>query len=305
MLNRRQLRIKILQLLYAFFQSKKEDYYPGEKELLHSISKMYEMYILFILIFSELKNIAENKILDNPNKHKEHNTFTNNKFILKLSNNSSIKKTVERLNISWIGDIEHDLIKKLFRYLITTDSYKAILNNTDDNFETHKQLCINIFKEEICNFNLLHNYFEENSIYWLDDIDHICSMILKTFKKITEDNNTKMLPLWKEDEKEFVLKLFKSNIDNNIYNNKLLTSYTKNWDKDRLAKMDLILMKMAICEAKEFSSIPLKVTLNEYIEISKFYSTPKSNGFINGVLDKVFHDLNKKGEIPKTGRGLI
>ena len=139
MLNRRQLRIKILQLLYAFFQSNKEDYHPGEKELLHSISKMYEMYILFILVFSELKNIAENKISDNPTKHKEHNTFINNKFILKLSDNSLIKKTVERLNISWIGDIEHDLIKKLFRYLMTTDSYKAMLNNTNDDFETQKK----------------------------------------------------------------------------------------------------------------------------------------------------------------------
>jgi N utilization substance protein B len=174
-------------------------------------------------------------------------------------------------------------------------------------FDADKTACISLFKKEICNFGLIHHFFEENSIYWVDDIDHVCSMVIKTLKSLNKDgeNQKIILPLWKEDEKQFAKDLFMLTLSNKEKYDSMLTSYTKNWEQDRLAKMDMILMNMAINEASEFSSIPVKVTLNEYIEISKFYSTPKSNGFINGILDNVFADLKKSGKITKTGRGLI
>ena len=151
----------------------------------------------------------------------------------------------------------------------------------------------------------MHHFFDEKSIYWQDDLDHVSSMVLKTLKSLKEDSKFTLMLLWKEDEKQFALNLLSKAITNKEHNDKVLQSYSKNWESERLAKMDSLLMNLAVTEAKEFSSIPLKVTLNEYIEISKFYSTPKSNGFINGILDKIFIDLKKEGEIKKVGRGLI
>ena len=144
-------------------------------------------------------------------------------------------------------------------------------------------------------------------IHWADDFDHVFSMLLKSLKGINEDSDdlTEFFNLYKDDEEEFVKKLFIKSISNYEANTELLGKYTKNWDSERLAKMDIYIMVLAITEAKEFPSIPLKVSLNEYIEISKFYSTPKSNTFINGVLDKLFTDLQKEGAIRKIGRGLV
>lgn len=130
-------------------------------------------------------------------------------------------------------------------------------------------------------------------------------MIIKTLKSIKENEDLVLMPLWKDDEKDFALNLLSKAITNKNEIDKVLQKYSKNWESERLAKMDSLLMNLAVTEAKEFSSIPLKVTLNEYIEISKFYSTPKSNGFINGVLDKIFADLKKDGKLTKVGRGLI
>ena len=314
MLNRRQLRIKILQSLYAYFQSENENYNAGLIELMHSISKMYDMYIYYFLVYKELAKYAESKIEETKNRkfskvYEEElsRNFIDNPFIQLLSNNPSLLKAAEKLKINWDGDVEQDVIKKLFNYLIKTDTYNEIMTLKSNDFEAHKTLFIKLFKKEICNYHLIHNFFEEKSIYWTDDIDHVCSMIIKSMKAINTANahSFAVLPLWKDDEEEFTNKLFQNTIKLKSDNDLLLKNYTKNWDQDRLAKMDMILMNMAINEAREFPTIPVKVTLNEYIEISKFYSTPKSNGFINGILDNIFENLKKDGQIVKTGRGLI
>ena len=197
------------------------------------------------------------------------------------------------------------MVKKLFKAVYNTESFKEILISEDDSFENQKHSLIKLFKEEICNYDLLHHFFDEKSIYWQDDLDHVSSMIIKTLKSIKENEDLVLMPLWKDDEKDFALNLLSTAITNKNENDKVLQKYSKNWESERLAKMDSLLMNLAVTEAKEFSSIPLKVTLNEYIEISKFYSTPKSNGFINGVLDKIFADLKKDGKLTKVGRGLI
>ena len=181
------------------------------------------------------------------------------------------------------------------------------MNNDANSFEDDKLFLVSLFKNEIANFDHLYNFFEEKSIHWMDDIDLAASMVLKTIKGFEEEGVNDIMPLYKdeEDEKEFVRTLLKQTVKRKTENLALIDELTKNWELDRIARMDVLLMEMAITEIQEFKSIPVKVTLNEYIEISKFYSTPKSNTFINGVLDKAIARLEKEGKINKIGRGLI
>ena len=311
MLNRRHIRIKVLQVFYAFSQSNNDDLTKGINEFNHSIKKTYDLYIYLIQIFIPLRRHAEIKIEESKRSFLEKDSrsfsesFINNKVIHQIESSKTLNKVVSDLKINWLGDVENDLTKKLFKAVYNSESYNEILDSTDESFENQKYGLIKLFKEEICNYNLLHHFFDEKSIYWHDDLDHVSSMIIKTLKSIKEDGDFILMPLWKDDEKDFALNLLSKAISNKNENDKILQKYSKNWESERLAKMDSLLMNLAVTEAKEFSTIPLKVTLNEYIEISKFYSTPKSNSFINGVLDKIFADLKKDGKLTKVGRGLI
>ena len=190
-------------------------------------------------------------------------------------------------------------------WIFTIAYYKNLLQSESTSFNDDKDALVQLYKKEICNLEKLHHFFDEKSIYWQDDLDHVSSMILKTLKSITEDQELEILPLWKEDEYEFTQNLFRKAVLQKEENDAVLQTYSKNWEKERLATMDSLLMNLAMTEALEFSSIPIKVTLNEYIEISKFYSTPKSNSFINGILDRIFEDYKKDGKLVKRGRGLI
>jgi N utilization substance protein B len=311
MLNRRHIRIKVLQAFYAFSQSNNDNLVSGEKEFMHSMKKIYDLYIYLIQIYIPLKRIANIKIEEakrsflKKDKSVFNEAFVTNNIIQSLESSSQLKKIISDLKINWEGVEENELIKKLYKSIYNSSSFQDILNSNSSNFDTQKLHLINLFKQEICNFELMHHFFDEKSIYWQDDLDHVSSMVIKTLKSINVDLKFKVLPLWKEDEKEFALILFRQAILNKSSNDGILQKYSKNWESERLAKMDSLLMNLAITEAKEFSSIPLKVTLNEYIEISKFYSTPKSNGFINGILDKIFEDFKKDGKLKKVGRGLI
>ncbi len=194
----------------------------------------------------------------------------------------------------------------MFLQIKESETFFEFMNNDESGFAEDQAFAIALFKSEIANFSLLYNFFEEKSIHWLDDIDLACNMVLKTIKSYDEDNVGQILPLYKDekDEKEFVKSLLKNTIRLNKETESLIDDLTSNWELDRIAKMDVILMKMAITELQTFNNIPTKVTLNEYIEISKFYSTPKSNGFINGILDQAILRLEKDDKIKKIGRGL-
>lgn len=311
MLNRRHIRIKVLQAFYAFSQSNNDNLVSGEKEFMHSMKKIYDLYIYLLQIYIPLKRIANIKIEEakrsflEKDKHVFNKAFVSNKIIMSLESSNQLNKIAVDLKINWEGVEENELIKKLYKSIYTSASFQDILNSDSIDFDDQKSHLINLFKEEICNFELMHHFFDEKSIYWQDDLDHVSSMVIKTLKSIDDDLNFKVMPLWKEDEKEFALNLFRQAILNKSSNDGILQKYSKNWESERLAKMDSLIMNLAITEAKEFSSIPLKVTLNEYIEISKYYSTPKSNGFINGILDKIFEDFKKDGKLKKVGRGLI
>lgn len=314
MLNRRHLRIKVLQALYAYFQSDEENYRRTENELMQAVEKIYDLYIYLLLTFSELKSIAENRIEENkkkilPSEDDLHPNmkFVNNAIIALLEDDCELRRISEERKVNWVGDEHHEMFRKMFLQVKDSETFIDHMNNGMEGFEEDKQFAIDLFKTEIANFPLLYNYFEEKSIHWLDDIDLACSMVLKTIKSIEEGQMIDILPLYKkdDDEQEFIRELLRKTISMDKENEALIDDLTKNWELDRIAKMDIILMKMAITELQIFSNIPTKVTLNEYIEISKFYSTPKSNGFINGILDKAIERLQKEKKIVKIGRGLI
>ncbi len=312
MLNRRHIRIKVLQAFYAFFQSNNEDVLKGEKELFHSIEKIYDLYIFILMLLPSLKRQASIQIEEAKRSaflrqdiHILKTGFVDNQLIDLLEQSKVLQKISADRKINWEGDVENDLTKKIFKEIYSTDNYKNLLDNESPSFNDDKDALVQLYKKEICNQEKLHHFFDEKSIYWQDDLDHVSSMILKTLKSISKDQELEILPLWKEDEYEFTQNLFRKAVLQKEENDAVLQNYSKNWEKERLATMDSLLMNLAMTEALEFSSIPIKVTLNEYIEISKFYSTPKSNSFINGILDRIFEDYKKDGKLVKRGRGLI
>lgn len=314
MLNRRHLRIKVLQSLYAYFQSEDKDYTVAERELFEAIDRIYDLYVYLLLTFAEVKLQAERRIEENKKKirPKEEDLnpnlkFVSNRIIDQLERSESLRRASEDAKINWLGDENQEMFRKMFLTIRDSETYFEHMENGAEGYEEDRAFAIDLFKNEIANFNLLYNFFEEKSIHWLDDIDLACSMVIKTIKGFeADDNQVEIMPLYKdkEDEQEFVRSLFRETIRQNEENEALIDELTSNWELDRIARMDVLLMKMAIAELKVFKSIPTKVTLNEYIEISKFYSTPKSNGFINGILDKAIARLEKDGVIVKIGRGL-
>jgi N utilization substance protein B len=308
MLNRRHLRIKVLQVLYAYFQSNENDFKVVEKELMNSIERIYDIYLYVLLAFEELKDVEEQKIAENKLKSKTANDrFAQNKVVALLTENNELREASEKNKVNWIGDEHREMFKKIMLQIRESELFFNYMQSETNTFEEDKNFVIALFKAEIANSPLIYNFFEEKSIHWMDDIDLACGIALKTIKQATEDGSITIHPLFKdpEDEIPFVKTLLRKTIANDQENVLLIDELTKNWELDRIAKMDIILMKMAITELQEFNNIPKKVTLNEYIEISKFYSTPKSSGFINGILDKAIDRLIKEHKIQKIGRGLI
>lgn len=324
LLNRRHLRIKVLQTLYAYSQHEDKDFLWARKELFKAIDQMYDLYILFLQIFPELKNKAEQRIEENKKKllplEEDLNPnlkFVNNEIVKILEEGAELRKQAETLKANWVNDEKQELMRKLFNHIRESEVFFQFMNNETSSFEDDKEFMVQLFKVEIANFPLLHDFLEEQSVYWMDDIDLVCEMVIKTIKSFKSEKELAdgeingIFPLYKPndeaggDEKEFVADLLRQTINLRADNLEVIDGLTKNWELDRIAKMDVLLMELAITELITFSNIPSRVTLNEYIEISKFYSTPKSNVFINGILDKAITQLEEVGKIKKTGRGLM
>ncbi|MBN9294137.1 MAG: transcription antitermination protein NusB [Flavobacteriia bacterium] len=314
MLNRRHLRIKILQAVYAYFQSHNSDKFAAERELFKNIEQIHDLYLYFLLTFETLVSVENRRLEELKNKRfvseedlNPNRKFVDNAIFAILENNNGLASYAANRKVSWVGAEEQEMLRKVMGNIRESEVYTLYMADPQSSFEGDLNFSVDIFKECIANSSLIYNYFEEKSIHWMDDIDLACSMVIKTLKSFTEEGTNTILPLYKdeEDEKDFVQKLFRKSIDNYNDNKALIDSLISNWELDRLALMDILLMNIAITEAIEFSNIPIKVTLNEYIEISKYYSTPKSNGFINGVLDKAFARLKGDGRIVKIGRGLM
>jgi N utilization substance protein B len=274
---------------------------------------MYEMYIWLLSLIVEMQDHAidkieagRNKKLPRPEDLHPNTKFVTNSFIRLLANSKTLNSKCEELSVNW--NQEKDLSKNIFKELIQTEDYKEYMESSERGFAHDKEFILRFFKRHMINVELLHDFFEEKSVLWTDDLDLSAGMAIKTIKAISEDDaDLALLPLWRdpEDEKNFLNNLFKKTLSLGEESEKLIAEAAKNWDFDRIALLDQILMKMALAEAQTFKDIPLKVTLNEYIELSKYYSTPKSAGFINGVLDQIFDKLKEDGKIKKTGKGLL
>lgn len=313
MLSRRLLRIKVMQILFAFFQQEKNDIQTSEKELLHSIFKSYELYHYLLLLILDIKSFAEDKINLGKNKYRPSDAelkpitrFVNNKVVVQLEFNKQLKKFLNDYKFSWVNYPE--LIKKLFHQISESKEYVKYINGKEPGYKEDKQIIIDIFTNQLAESEELFSSLEEQSIYWNDDVEFIISMINKTIGSFKENQNDTipLASLYKsKDDIGFVQTLFRKSIINHEDNQALISKYTKNWEIERIAYMDTLLMEMAIVEAIEMDFIPIRVTLNEYIEISKFYSTEKSSVFINGILDKIFNQLKADNKIVKMGRGLV
>jgi N utilization substance protein B len=314
MLNRRHLRVKVLQSLYAYFQSHSGDIKQHEKNLLQSIDKVYEMYIWMLSLISEVVAYAANDAQERANKHLPTADDLNadvkilsNRFILSLQKNKEFLAALKKYKVAW--DFEPELTKTLFINLKNSEEYKEYLKKTGDTIQTDKDIIKYIFKKVILKSSLAEQVFEDMFIYWPVDKDVLQALIAKTFKNFAYDEpaQNKLAEVtgnWEED-REFIVNLFEESIRHNDEYQVMIGNKTQNWEPDRIAMMDTLLMKMAIAEFINFTSIPVKVTINEYLEISKEFSTPKSNSFINGILDKILFELKDQKKISKIGRGLI
>lgn len=314
MLNRRHLRVKVLQSLYAYHQSNSGDIKQHEKNLLLTIDKVYEMYIWMLSLISEVTQYAETDAAERANKHlptaddlNANLKIMSNRFVVSLLQNKEYLAGLKKYKVAW--NFEPELIKSLFTILKKSEDYQEYLKKTDDTIQTDKDIIKFIFKKVILKSSLAEQVFEDMFLYWPVDKDVLQALIAKTFKNFAYDDpkQNKLAEVtgnWEED-REFIVNLFEETIRHNDDYQLLITSKTQNWEPDRIAMMDTLLMKMAIAEFVNFPSIPVKVTINEYLEISKEFSTPKSNAFINGILDKILADLKAQNKVKKIGRGLI
>ena len=313
MLNRRHLRIKILHVLFGYYQDEDRDPKRSRQALDHSTQKMQELYLMLLDMVGSMQALAIERIesgykkqLPSPEDLNPNTKFVTNKPLRVLANSEHLRKACEAHGVGWAN--RQELLKAIFRALLDHEEYHEYMASEERGFQVDRESLVRMFRKHMVNFDMFQDMLEEESIFWVDDMDLAASMAIKTIKTIKEsDEEVELLPLWRDDDddKAFMGDLFTQTLALGEESETHIKEGAQNWELERIATTDRILMKMALAEARTFESIPLKVTLNEYIELSKYYSTPKSHGFINGILDQLFTKLKESGAIKKVGRGLI
>ncbi len=318
MLSRRHLRIKVLQLIYAFCQSDNDNLDLGEKQLLKSIEKLYEQYIYILTFLTGIFEFAQKRIEEAKKKFlpteddlNPNTKFIDNKFIKQISDNKSLQKNIDRYKINW--NDEEGMIRNIYQEIKNSKEYRLYIESDSDSYNEDKEIVIKILKKFISEYSRLELYFEDRNIYWASDYFIAIWMAIKTVKLFDESwDDDKPLPSALKsgesednEDKDFIILLFRKTILNRTEYEKMIKERAMNWELERIATMDKLILIIAIAELLEFSSIPVKVTLNEYIELAKLFSTHKSRIFINGILDKIISDLQRENKIVKKGRGLM
>ena len=312
MINRRLLRIKVLQAYYAYEKRGGDKLNLAEKELFHSIEKTFDLYYLLFLLIVEIGDYSKSRIELARQKKKPttddlnpNTKFIDNWFVKELGNNSLFSEVIAKKKITWVNYPE--IIRNLFQVVKASDDFEVYMDKPTD-LNDDKKFIIKLYTNYIATSEDLYQCLEEQSIYWNDDVEFAISRIIKTIKKsvpgnIPLPNITEIIS--NEDDRRFAANLLSKAVLNHNRNRELIEEYVENWDVDRIALMDTLIMELAITEMIEFSDIPVKVSLNEYIELSKIYSSKKSGIFINGILDKITENLKKEKIIVKKGKGLI
>ena len=313
MISRRLLRIKALMALYAYNRREDNDLVKAEKELMFSIVKTYDLYHYLLLLVLEIADIASDRIERalqkniptfedlNPNRR-----FIDNVVIAQLRNNKALTKYLNDSKLSWIN-FSH-IPRILYTKLISCDYYLEYMSSEYHNYQSDKKLVHKIIVELLPTSEDLVNCLEEQSIYWNDDLDYVIIMLEKTLKKFKPDTKEEagQKTLYKNNEdKDFLKQLFRKAVLNSASYSEFIDNNTTNWEVERIALMDILVMQLAIAEILEFPEIPVKVTLNEYIEIAKYYCTSKSSTFVNGILDNIVKEIRARKLFNKYGRGLV
>ncbi len=306
MINRELIRIKIVQLTYAYYQNGNNNIDAAEKELLFSLSKAYHLYHHLLLLIVAVTKEARKHFEVETSRAKRENTplpndkFINNTFALQLESNEQLLDFKSSQNCSWQEDWE--FVRKLYNLIIQSTSYIEYMQAEESSYEIDKELWRKLYKDFIMENEDLEEVLEERSLYWNDDKNVVDTFVIKTIKRFdkAKDSHQELLPEFKDEEdKNFARKLFRSSILNQDKFHRLMSDVSHNWDFSRLAYMDVVIMQIAIAEMISFPNIPINVTINEYVNLAKIYSTPKSASYINGMLDAIAHNLINKGEILK------
>ena len=313
MISRRYLRTKTMQALYAHSFKPYEAVATAEADLIRTVKNCYPLFIWLFSIFPELTYYRSNKLEDLKGKHiptqedlNPNTKFVDNKVIAQIEQNVTLRKLIPQYRINWSEDT--DFIVKLFHAIEELDEYKKYMSTREGTYEEDKKLVLDIIQNIFIEDEHMRWFFGEKDVNWLDDYDEALMMLymnISDFKQAKGDD-CKILTLFKntrEDER-FCRQLFVKTLENDTEYEKMIESKLQNWELERVIGMDMLLMKMAICELTEFPDIPVKVTLNEYIDLAKYYSSDKSKIFVNGILDKIIVDLRDQGKLKKAGRGL-
>lgn len=315
MLTRRHIRIKVMQCIYALTLSKDDSLEKQEKFLKYSIESMYNLYLLLLGLMVEIHQrasehleVSSKKYLATAaDKYPDQEKFVNNRLLLQLANNEALKAELKKRKLkNW--KLHDEYAKILFKEITEHADYAKYMSSGKSSYEEDKDFMVSIFKAVIAPNEKIYDYFEDDKLTWVDDIPIVNTFIVKLFKKANGDRSASyFLPRLLKDkaDMDFANQLLTKTLLNDAKWTTEIEGKTPNWDKDRIADMDSILLKMAICELLNFPTIPEKVTINEFLEIAKEYSTPKSSIFINGILDNLVKEYRAEGRLNKMGRGLI
>ena len=306
MINRELIRIKIVQLTYAYYQNGNRNMDNAEKELLFSLSKAYDLYIFLLALIVAVTKEARHRVevitarVNREGGELPSEKFAYNKFAILLEENRQLNDFLEQQKQTWDNDIE--FVRKLLDQIEQTQIFKDFMASDDDSYDAHRELWRRLYKVLVMENADLDALLEEKSLYWNDDKETVDTFVVKTIKRFDPKNakNQELLPEYKDDEdKEFAQKLFRATILNADQYQHYMSDASRNWDFSRLAYMDVVIMQIAIAEMLTFPGIPVSVTINEYVELAKLYSTPKSSGYINGMLDTIARYLNATGKMMK------
>lgn len=308
MINRTLIRLKIVQLMYAFYQNGGKQIETAEKELLFSLTKAYDLYNYMLLLIVEITRYAHEQVA-----HKEQinrvahideavsHRFIDNQFAAQLEANKQLCEYVENQKKSWSNDI--DYIKKIYEDITASDTYIDYMSIADEpTYNDDRELWRKIYKSIIMKDTRIDDVLEDQSLYWNDDREVVDTFVLKTIKRFDPANGAdqELVPEYKDvEDREFAIRLFRRTILNDEYYRSLIARCVKNWEFNRLAYMDIVIMQIAIAELLSFPQIPISVTINEYVEIAKWYSTPKSGSYVNGIIDAVAKMLKKEKKLTK------
>lgn len=308
MINRELVRLKVVQLAYADYKNGDKQFESSMKELTFSLSKAYDLYHYLLLLITNVTDYAEKKheslterLKSIGSKELPNPKFVKNRFAAQLASNMQLCQFEEnRQNHKWTE--AEDVVRGLYKQITESDIYAAYMDAEEDSYEADREFWRKVYKRFICNNETIDGVLEEWSLYWNDDKDIVDTFVLKTIKRFVEANGEKqpLLPAYSEDEdKEFAGKLFHSVLSSKQQYEELIRQNTKNWDFSRIAVMDLVIMECALAEILNFPTIEVGVTLNEYLNIAKVYSSPKSTGYINGMLDNIVRRLKAENKLFK------